>query len=294
VRTHRSITTSIGTLVDIPSDQQPAIVHLSSHGIASAGAVIKPLTGGPDEKPSGFGWLIGEQMLTIPHVFTVDAEFSKEQAAAAFTRSHVRYIGGRPLFEGVDFQFAPHQSNWLSNLTVADHDPLFRYLFSSTDDWNDETIREGSVSLYKNPDEALQHLREAYSNTPWSSSFKIIQESWEERCIVVERSPPVLSSLKEILLSSNGIAIGGFVGTLAGLSNPPFLLATVPLGILIVSASIGLSEPLQRSLKHKVTILLEGKADIPDTPSPPAPGPAKQQKQAAAPRGQRNRRQRSK
>ena len=56
---------------------------------------------------------------------------------------------------------------------------------------------------------------------------------------------------------------GRSTGAVAGIEQPHFLLATVPLGILVVGASVGVARALQQGLRARILLLIEGKTEVP-------------------------------
>jgi hypothetical protein len=78
--------------------------------------------------------------------------------------------------------------------------------------------------------------------------------------IVIEESPPTWEQLKSLVSKSPGIGIGTFVGfELAG-NHSELMILTVPLGIIVVSSAIGVSEALKKGLNKKVEALLKRSA----------------------------------
>jgi hypothetical protein len=75
--------------------------------------------------------------------------------------------------------------------------------------------------------------------------------------IVVEQSPPSWEQLKTLVSKSPGIGIGTYVGfELAG-SHTELMIITVPIGIIVVSSAIGVSEALKKGLNKKVEALFK-------------------------------------
>jgi hypothetical protein len=77
--------------------------------------------------------------------------------------------------------------------------------------------------------------------------------------IVVEQSPPEWASFKTLVSKSPGIAIGTFVGSQWAGTHPELMIVTVPIGILVVSSAIGVSEALKNGLNKKLESFFTGK-----------------------------------
>jgi hypothetical protein len=185
-----------------------------------------------------------------------------------FSLTVAKRVGGGPLsrltqFDDVDFVFVPHRNNWLSSLELSDHETLFRFLFSSTDSWEEDN--KAAVHLFKEAEEAFNYFKGKIKGNSDFGIEKILTKSWNEPLIVVEQSPPTLFTLKQLLSTSNGVAIGGFIGGAAAVDHIPLMLVTVPAGMLIVSASVGVSQALQHGLRHRLTALIAGRAET-DSP----------------------------
>ena len=76
--------------------------------------------------------------------------------------------------------------------------------------------------------------------------------------IVIERSPPILISLKGLLNNTNSpLWIGSFAGSMAAWDHPMLLLITVPGGILAVSSAYGIATALQGGLNKAIKRLFD-------------------------------------
>jgi hypothetical protein len=65
--------------------------------------------------------------------------------------------------------------------------------------------------------------------------------------VIIENSPPSLINFNELLKSAGpAVAIGTFIGISA--TTYPILLATVPAGIIVVGAAVGISKVIQDGL----------------------------------------------
>ncbi len=77
--------------------------------------------------------------------------------------------------------------------------------------------------------------------------------------IVVEESPPSWEQLKALVSKSPAIGIGTFVGFQWAGTHPELMILTVPIGIVVVSSAIGISEALKKGLNKKVEALFKDK-----------------------------------
>jgi hypothetical protein len=80
-----------------------------------------------------------------------------------------------------------------------------------------------------------------------------------EANIVVEQSPPSWDQLKSLVSKSPGIGIGAFVGFQMVGTHTELMIITVPIGIVVVSSAIGVSEALKKGLNKKVEALFKDK-----------------------------------
>jgi len=70
--------------------------------------------------------------------------------------------------------------------------------------------------------------------------------------VVIERSPPSVDLLKNLVRSSPSVAIGSFIGAGSAHGNYPLMMLTVPLGIIVVGSAIGVSQGLRRGLNKSI------------------------------------------
>ena len=77
--------------------------------------------------------------------------------------------------------------------------------------------------------------------------------------IVIEQSPPSWQTFKAPASKSPGIGIGTFIGFQWAGTHPELMIITVPIGILVVSSAIGVSEALKKGLNKKVEALFKEK-----------------------------------
>jgi hypothetical protein len=75
--------------------------------------------------------------------------------------------------------------------------------------------------------------------------------------VVIEESPPTWEQLKALVSKSPGIGIGTFVGFQWAGAHPELMIITVPVGIIVVSSAIGISEALKKGLNKKVETLFK-------------------------------------
>jgi hypothetical protein len=81
-----------------------------------------------------------------------------------------------------------------------------------------------------------------------------------EANIVIEQSPPSWEQLKSLVSKSPGIGIGTFVGFEMASNHTELMIITVPLGIIVVSSAIGVSEALKKGLNKKVEALFKARS----------------------------------
>jgi hypothetical protein len=77
--------------------------------------------------------------------------------------------------------------------------------------------------------------------------------------IIVEQSPPSWETFKTLVSKSPGIGIGTFVGFQLAGAHTELMILTVPIGIVVVSSAIGISEALKKGLNKKVEALFKDK-----------------------------------
>jgi hypothetical protein len=77
-----------------------------------------------------------------------------------------------------------------------------------------------------------------------------------EECLdtpmVVESSPPDLVTLRQVLAKGSPAAIGAFVGVTGVGEIYPLMFVSVPFGIIVVGAAVGVSEALRRGLAKQI------------------------------------------
>lgn len=88
------------------------------------------------------------------------------------------------------------------------------------------------------------------------------------RLIPFAESPLGIASLGSIIATGSGGAIGAFVGIAVVGAATPLLFVTVPAGIILCGAAMGVAEGLQEGLKARMARWATGK---PPPPRPPDP-----------------------
>lgn len=99
-----------------------------------------------------------------------------------------------------------------------------------------------------------------YANT----DTDLIAYVLDNNAIIIEQSPPELTSLTSFLQKSTGVAIGAYVGVAAAtaLGNPLLMFITVPFGMLIVGTAAGVGSALELGLRDRVLTLLKVQAKL--------------------------------
>ena len=295
---HRIITTSLGAIEEVVSSERrthrdlPPPITVLDRDETNQPEPLVQLQPKSDVEPLGsVKWRIGRHSLLVNN-----EHFSTTPIFSTFTfgKDFFERIGGGSApakINLLDCMFFTHQNNWLSNLTSPDHADLYRFIFSSKESWGEDSVLNARVDLASTPEEAIAKFTDRSGGTfseiiddfagpishpRVSPQTALFDYAWNERVIVIEQSPPFLTSLKELLLSSNGVAIGGFIGAAAGMEHPVFLLATVPLGIVVVAAAVGAGlatqQVMQQVIRERLLLLLDGKAEV--TNGNPSESPA--------------------
>jgi hypothetical protein len=87
-----------------------------------------------------------------------------------------------------------------------------------------------------------------------------------ERLIPIEESPLSQESLAKLATTASGVGIGAFIGFVA-FGSSPFLLITVPVGMIICGAARGVGQALEEGLRDRLVRWLKGeKAERPRPP----------------------------
>jgi hypothetical protein len=73
-----------------------------------------------------------------------------------------------------------------------------------------------------------------------------------EQEIVIERSPPEALSLASLISHGTNISIGSYLGYTAAGGNIPLMFLTVPAGVIVMGAAIGVSDGLRRGLQTTI------------------------------------------
>jgi hypothetical protein len=108
----------------------------------------------------------------------------------------------------------------------------------------------------------------AYITAPWfvSAFFDgdntvdsgFIETVLYEESIIMESSPPMLTSLSSMLNHASGVAIGAYVGvqTATAMGNPLLMFMTVPIGMLIIGSAAGVGMALEHGLRDMILKVL--------------------------------------
>jgi hypothetical protein len=91
--------------------------------------------------------------------------------------------------------------------------------------------------------------RRSLSAQPYVAS--IFQSS-----LVIERSPPQEFSISQIGKAASSITIGTYIGMSIAPTGSPLLFITVPFGIIVVGAAVGVSRALENGLNKSIERML--------------------------------------
>jgi hypothetical protein len=131
----------------------------------------------------------------------------------------------------------------------------------------DDTIDYGLSDIFDeyrsilNNDDKIPAFRAAIDSFLGNGSYESFIRKLEDRSfenegifkyiydenIIIEQSPPEWLPVKDIL-GKTPIAIGTFIGFGMAKDNPTLMLVTVPAGIIVIGAAVGISEGLKRGL----------------------------------------------
>jgi hypothetical protein len=112
-------------------------------------------------------------------------------------------------------------------------------------------IKEQRINIQKERDKEPSSIEESFIN------FMIDSE-----IIILKNSPPEFKSVRELLERGAGVIIGTYVGLSIGDGNPLLLLISVPAGIIIGGAAVGLSRGLEIGLEKKIASFFQSKSHI--------------------------------
>ncbi len=76
--------------------------------------------------------------------------------------------------------------------------------------------------------------------------------------VVVERSPPVMETLRSLLTHGTNVSIGSYMGYALAGGDIPLMFITVPAGVIVMGAAIGVSTGLKNGLQRTVERLFAG------------------------------------
>jgi len=122
-----------------------------------------------------------------------------------------------------------------------------------------------------------------FSGDEERAGYDLIQDLLKGDTIVIEQSPPDLTSLANFLRNATGVAIGAYMGvdTATSIGIPLLMFVTVPFGMLIVGTAAGVGTALELGLRDKVLGFLKAK------PGPAVsfdPGPVRPPRRPRPPR----------
>jgi hypothetical protein len=157
---------------------------------------------------------------------TIASEISDKAISTVFVRKskafglyHRRYPGLRGL---VDLPISPRQPS----------SECFPYIDG---DWLGDFLFQGDLG---------------------EANARLLSRLLNREEIVIEHSPPTLTSLAAFLKNASGVAIGAFIGISAGIGSPMLMFITVPFGMLIVGTASGIGNALEQGLRDKLLEIL--------------------------------------
>jgi hypothetical protein len=115
-------------------------------------------------------------------------------------------------------------------------------------------VSEGSESLFLRPfqETSLRHPHLA-ADRYMQTARKLI----DTPVIPFEQSPLTAESLGKLATRASGAGLGAYIGfVLAGSS--PWLLLTIPVGIVLMSAAVGTGKGLEKGLEKRIEGLIAG------------------------------------
>jgi hypothetical protein len=77
--------------------------------------------------------------------------------------------------------------------------------------------------------------------------------------IIIEQSPPEAVPLSLLLSKASTTVIGTYIGFQLAGDNPVLLLATVPLGLIVIGSAMGVSKAFEKGLTKAISRLIEKK-----------------------------------
>jgi hypothetical protein len=146
-------------------------------------------------------------------------------------------LGGFEISDGLHFPDGDPEHS------IQVHMALLPYMFAA-------------MACYPIGDEALNYFRkvkfEGHKEPPNGDHdfLEVANKLVHAPVIPITQSPLNLSSLTEILKSGSGVGIGATVGFFVGWGTP-YLLVTVPAGMLICGAAAGISKALDKGLERR-------------------------------------------
>lgn len=95
-----------------------------------------------------------------------------------------------------------------------------------------------------------------------------------ERLIPFQESPIDLHSLGELALKATGVGFGAYIGFVA-FAGTPFVMITVPAGMILCGAAAGFGRALEEGLRARILKLM----GVPDSTKSHSPTPLRSKKQ---------------
>jgi hypothetical protein len=143
--------------------------------------------------------------------------------------------------------------------------PIQGRVFSDREILDYEWLWPDLLEATRRPEhEALTYLEGAKFDKQRSLSkanpslAKTLEEFWVTPIVPFEASPLELSSLKDIVVSGSGVAIGATLGFVVA-AGTPFLWFTVPAGIVLCGGAVGLSKGLEKGIEAWLLKLMDVK-----------------------------------
>lgn len=114
-----------------------------------------------------------------------------------------------------------------------------------------EQVRPALDGLLRDIDARDIRFREEFMAGPVQNPA--IVDYVYEQTVILEQSPPEGVRFKDILKRTNApIYVGTFVGVGLSFDQPPLMIVTIPLGIVVVGSALGISEAMAVGLNKTV------------------------------------------
>jgi hypothetical protein len=134
---------------------------------------------------------------------------------------------------------------------------------SVTDDNLFDFRRILARALLGEPDVRDAELNTLLLSTPLRSAVDAILGG----DIIIERSPPSAINLKDLTRNVSSASVGTYMGFAAAGDNHALLFLTVPAGIIVVGAAVGISKALEAGLNKAIARFIQQR--LPPTPRRP-------------------------